>query len=266
MVMAVWAGVSASSAAQSILDSPEDVTAVFRDIDWNSANAIAPLAGRSPRLSLLSGLPTGFLQEPFSLMNDDMLSGDEPDLTRPEDEGLIIALGNYNPSFEWHRQGDPGSLGYYKFFSQVQMFDLGDTTMCLNLQALTPAGYQAGGLNQGPTVFTPSLAWFHDLGEGLAMHGFVGQRVRANGQWDDAFDHGFRAGLACQCPILWQPQADQGLFFFFQAVAYHRNEIDDNGPTTRWDLIPGLHWRVNPDCWMTVGASRQPMVTWSWQF
>ncbi len=32
------------------------------------------------------------------------------------------------------------------------------------------------------------------------------------------------------------------------------------------DLYPGLHWRINDSCWMSVGVSSWNFLTCSWQY
>ena len=41
---------------------------------------------------------------------------------------LSVAMGNDNPYFEFRQPGDPGGIGFYKWYSQVQVFDTGTLT------------------------------------------------------------------------------------------------------------------------------------------
>jgi hypothetical protein len=81
-------------------------------------------------------------------------------------------------------------LGYQKFYSQVQILDLDRTSVCAVFQALTPSGMQSGGLANGPSVLSPSLALFHDMGGGAALQGFVGQDIQANSALRENLERG----------------------------------------------------------------------------
>ena len=67
--------------------------------------------------------------------------------------------------------------------------------------------------------------------------------------------------------LRFQQSPDQGVFFFVQTMAGYRSEFENpNAAPMFWEIVPGIHWRVSPDCWLSIGASRRSLVTWSWQF
>src|SRR5262249_36790903 len=144
---------------------------------------------RTPRLDLL-GLPTGFLREPVGVDDDPTATPTTPG----GDESVLVSVGTYNPYIGWRRPSEPGGLGYAQFYSQVQLLDLGNTSVCLGLRTLMPAGLEQGGVRQGPSLVTPSFAWFHDLGEGVALHGFVGQDITPNSRLRDNLERGMCCG------------------------------------------------------------------------
>jgi hypothetical protein len=229
-----------------------------------------PTSGGTARLRLF-GMPTGFLRDPIGVDSDDPVplfdwTGAKTS-TDDDSAGLLVTMGTYNPFFDMLRPDDPRGLGYYKFHSQMQVLDVGRTSVSLTLQALTPAGVESGGLANGPTILTPAFAWFHDLGAGNALQGYVGQNIHANSQWTDNLGTRIHYGLGVQCPVPgFCPQPDQGLFFFIQAMGRYRCDNRPDGRASVWEVIPGLHWRLNENCWFSVGASRLSLFTWAWQF
>ena len=216
----------------------------------------------TPRVAL-PGMPAGFLVTPLGLEDDDFgkskLDEDDP---LP---GILMQVGNDNPYFDRRWPGQPGGPGYYRVHSQMQMFDLGSTSMCLGLDAWTPAGLQWGGLGNGPTLVKPAFAWFHDLGEGAALQGYVGQNIQANSRWSDSLSDNLEYGMAVQCPCPGLCSPGQGVYFFFQALGrYHEGNNSDR--STTWQMIPGIHWRLTDSFWMSLGAARRGLLTCSWQF
>jgi hypothetical protein len=212
----------------------------------------------------LLGFPTGFLQEPIGVDDDDIGPGGNAAAT----DGMVLTMGTYNPAFDWHWPGETVGLGYYKFYSQVQLLDLRSSSLSLGLEALRPAGQEVGGLAQGPTLLNPSVAWFQELGEGAALHGFLGQHIQANDRWNENFNRCLRCGLAWQYPLLLDGDDDpeQGLFFFVQTVAGYGGNIDRAGRPPTWDVVPGIHWRVSSNSWMSLRGSRHGLFTCAWQF
>src|SRR5207253_8342366 len=176
-VVAIYLALAMSAAAQEpalLFDASLGAPELERMRIWNQPLSLQELGttSRTPRLDLL-GLPTGFLREPVGA--DD----DVPPNPGGDDSGLV-SVGSYNPYLGWRRPSEPGGLGYAQFHSQLQILDRGNTTICLGLRTLMPAGLEAGGIRQGPSLVTPSFAWFHDLGDGAALHGFIGQDITPN--------------------------------------------------------------------------------------
>jgi hypothetical protein len=58
------------------------------------------------------------------------------------------------------------------------------------------------------------------------------------------------------------------MYLFFQALGRYRYDGDPSSQrrTGTWELVPGIHWRMGDNCWMSLGASRFSLLTCSWQF
>jgi hypothetical protein len=241
---------------------------VFPPPGSGSGGTAAP-ASRVARLRLFRMFP-GFLNDPPGLE-----SGDDPaDLSPPsgsssaDSSGFQVAMGPDNPFFDYRWRNDPGGVGYYRLHSQVQLVDVGKTCLCLGLQAVTPAGIAAGGLENGPTVFSPAVAWFQELGEGAALQGFVSKNIRAQAGWTDDLESSIHYGVALQYALpglSFSP--GHSIHVFVEALGRYRYE-GETGPnrSVTWEVIPGLHWRVGERWWMSVGAARTHILTCSWQF
>jgi hypothetical protein len=220
-------------------------------------------AGRSARPRLI-GLPSSSFSVPLDGTD---APADDADDAADDFAGLHVAYGTYNPFFELRHPGDPGGVGYNKFRSHLQLFDLGAGTLSLGLQAVTPAGLQAGGLQNGPTYVMPTVAWFRDLGAGTALQGYVGQNIQANARWADNLDTGFQYGMAIQTPVPGTASdGDQGVFLFLQALGRYRIDTRQEGRPMLWEFVPGVQWRLNTNCWMSVGASRYNFLNCAWQY
>ena len=229
--------------------------------------------GRTPRLQLFR-MPTGFLANPLDLVSDDDRAFDnDPAFAKSANDDdlsfLLVSVGQHAPNLDMFRHGDPGGLGYYRLHSQVQIFDFGTSSLCIGLQAYTPTGLAYGGsFNNGPTIVTPALAGFQELGDEIGIHAFISQPVAANSHWRDNLQTGLRCGLAVQRPV---PgvlcNQDQGLFLFVQGLAQcQTGGFHEVGRASNWEIIPGVQWRVNTGCWLSVGVSHYNFVSCSWQF
>jgi hypothetical protein len=242
-----------------------DYAALLRK-EWNLSDAAAT-PSRTARLQMFR-MPTGFYAIPLSLVPEDDPPPEDP-YARPEDDfaGLQVVYGNYVPYLDMPRRGDPGGFGYYKVHSQMQLYDAASTNICLAVRALAPMGLQCGGVN-GPTYFSPALACFHDLGEGTALHAFVGQDLAATARWRDQLHSSIRCGLAVQHPLLLMSNGgDQGLFVFVQALGQYRQDTYRNDlRSTSWEVIPGVQYRINSACWMSMGISRYQFMSCAWQY
>jgi hypothetical protein len=191
---------------------------------------------------------------------------------------LQVVMGSYNPFFDFQRPGDPGGVGYYKLHSQMLLLDNSCSGLCMGLQAVTPAGLEADGVAGGPTVVSPNLGWYYEPGGGTAIQGFVGKQVRARSGWTDNLGGDVRYGIALQHPVpCYDSTASQNLQMFIEALGRYRPNLDTaRGNPTKWDLLPGLHWRLNDSWWMSGGVlmpingshldSRFWQITCSWQF
>ena len=235
--------------------------------EWSLLDATTPT--RTPKLQMFR-MPSGFLAAPLGLVSEDDPPPEDPFVKADEDDlaFMRITYGNHVPYLDMHKRGDPGGFGYYKIHSQMQIFDLGPTNVSVAVQAVTPMGLQAGGVANGPTVLSPALACFHDFGDGAAVHAFIGQHIAANARWREQLHTGFNCGLAVQHPVPFTPfSADQGLFVFLQAMAQYRTDgFRADGRATTWDVIPGLQYRLNTACWMSMGLSRYHFLAWTWQY
>src|SRR5262249_44090191 len=150
------------------------------DRDWWTGRPDDGDAGRRPRVRLFR-MPTGFLLNPVSIDPDPSTVLNGPDALPPAsgaDLGLLplqAAMGADNPFFDFRRPGDPGGLGYYRWFTQVQLFEDDGGGCTLALQAVRPAGLEFNGVDGGPAVFSPALASFRVLGAGVATPRFAGR-------------------------------------------------------------------------------------------
>jgi hypothetical protein len=177
-----------------------------------------------------------------------------------------VVVREDNPYFDLRQPDDPGGVGFHRLHSQLQLLESGTTSVCLNLQAVAPAGSASGGAPDGPTVFTPGLAVFQELGGGTALQGFVGQHIWANGAGEPP-GQSVQYGMGVQWPVLGLGGREQGLYLFMQALGRYQYEGERlSGRAANWEFVPGVHWRVHEKCWFSLGASRTSLLTCSWQF
>jgi len=226
----------------------------------------------TPRLRMF-GMPTGFLAVPYWLEDeDDARLVNDPvyvAMCQKADDmnNVQVSLGMDNPFFDLRRPGSVGGVGYYQIYSQVQVVDSGKTSMCLNLQAYTPAGVQFGGLANGPSYVCPALSFFHDLGWGTALQGFVSENISTGAGWEDNWNRKMFYGMAWQCPLAWDRTSPQGLFFFVQALG-HANYDPAHSTATHpaMMVLPGLQWRLGDNCWLSLGGSQHGLLSCFWRF
>jgi hypothetical protein len=255
---------------QPILEKPRVPLKLFGPDGGGGSGA----PSQTPRLALL-GMQAGFLTNPLGIDPDEDLAPGYADETGRGKEGdldfLQFTFGTYNPYLDLRRPGDPGGVGYYRIYSQLQLFDAGKTSVCVALNAYTPAGLEAGGVANGPSHVVPGLACFHDLGSGTAFQGYVGQNIQANSRWTERMNSGFHCGMAIQHPVPGTtPTADQGLFLFFEALGRYRFDTGTgrttDGRTVLWEFVPGVQMRLNSNCWMSLGASRYNFLSCFWRY
>jgi hypothetical protein len=221
-------------------------------------------SGRSTPARLFR-MPAGYLADPVGLDSDDDNPAvlDDPAYTSgsPLDRGwdsrLGAAFGTDNPFLDFRGPGDPGGVGYYRLYAQYQLFRDGSTSLCLGVRAFAPAGLESDGVANGPTVFSPHLAWYHEWESGTALHGFVGKDVAARPGWDDELGHRLRYGLAIQSPLPVVPAASgQCLHLFVEALGTSGRLTDtfQHRPAA-WGLIPGLYYQWHDNWWMSSGVA-----------
>src|SRR5262249_1446805 len=161
----------------------------------------------------------GYITEPINAGDNDTTPPTE-NATLPANDNdssgkLQVVAGNDNPYFDLRRPGDPGGVGYFRVHSQLQVLDTGKTGATLGLRAAPPAWLEFDGLQEGPTVVAPNLAWYYDLGSGAALHGFVGKNVRAGGGWTDNLGRNVEYGLAVHRPVPMPDGSPSRNFFLF---------------------------------------------------
>ncbi len=216
-------------------------------------------SGKAPRIRLFR-METGFLSDPVGLDTDDdnpALLGDPAALPDASADGRLgLVLGVDNPFFDFQAPGDPGGVGYYKVYTQYQLLDSTSTCLSVGFQAFTPAGLEGDGLANGPTVVKPTLACSHEWEDGTAIHGFIGKPVPARAGWTDGLERGLNYGIAFQSPLVTQPGGcGRGLHMFIEALGNsHRQWSGTQPPVVNWEVIPGLHWQVRENWWLSSGV------------
>lgn len=246
-----------------------------------------PAPTSSPNRFALFRMPVGFLSDPVGLDSDDdptPAEGSLPDNDMTPSR-VQVTLGNDNQHFDFRSANDPGGFGYFTIHSQYQLIDNGGTSFCVNLRAVTPAGQDNDGLIQGPTVFSPAMALYQDLGNGSALHGFVSSNVRAGTEWSDQVERHYRYGLAVQSPLT-DPTGIMtfgSVHLFVEALGRYQTDsytysssAPGQRPVNPWEVLPGLHWQLHENCWMSgglivpLGSSRSENNLWhitcSWKF
>ena len=226
-------------------------------------------------------MPVGFLTNPVGLDSDDddppagLESATAPSF--PGEDRLQLILGQDNPFFDFRYPGDPGGVGYYRLHTQYQLLDSSTSGLCLGLRAVTPAGLESDGLARGHTILTPALAWYQDLGIG-SLHGYVGKNLRATNGWTDSLERSIHYGLALQEPIPGLSSGSIGsVHFFVETLGRQKSSPDLAGrPPFNWEVLPGLHWQVGENWWMSgglllpMGGARLETNLWqitcSWRF
>ena len=252
----------------------EDVIDWGRDsiLPWDTdaeAAAASANAARPNRIRLF-GITPGFLSNPVGLSEPD-----EPATNDPADAGpdwLTVTMGPDNPFFDLRQPGDPGGVGYYRVHTQVQLFDSPNTGCAVSCQAVKPAGRDNDGLEDGPTVVSPAVSLFHALDDGTAIQGFVGKNVNLNSNWAGQLNQSVQYGMAVQHPILpTAPDGSGNLFVFVEALGrYHYDAVAGPGTANGLEVLPGLHWQMAPNWWMSGGVvlpvNTAPSSVNQWQF
>jgi hypothetical protein len=225
---------------------------------------------RVARIPLLH-MPAGFPCEPLGLEANDDPAGagtSETGPPLPEPSPMQVWMGLDNPFFDYRWRNDPGGVGYYKLCSQMQLFDEGKTYVCLALQAVTPAGLEAGGVADGPTVFVPAVAWFQELGFGSALQGFVAKSIHARSGWTGDLENRIHYGMALQCAVPGLcTDSRNGLHLYLEALGRFRYDGENApGRPMTLELIPGIHWQLADRWRLSFGAARTHVLTCQWHF
>jgi hypothetical protein len=226
-------------------------------------------------------MPTGFASDPVGAdLDADQVPADAgtPAATDDPDLPVQAALYSDNPYFDFRRPGDVGGPGFYRIYTQVQLFETDSTGCTLGLQAVTPAGLENDGLADGPTAFYPNLALVHEPFDGVAVAGFVGKSLRARPGWEDHMGHSLHYGVAvAQALPCLDTLALPRVHLFLEALGRYRVDGEASaGGQPVWELLPGLHWQMRENWWLTGGVLmplNAPLrdlnvwqVTCSWQF
>ncbi len=239
---------------------------------WNTLDSAAPARPKANRIQLFRIVP-GFLSDPVGLDTDD------PTDATPDNgpDWLQVSMGNYNPYFDIRRPGDPGTVGYYKLHSQVQVVDTGTTSVALALQAVTPAGFDQDGIQDGPTIVSPSLGLFHTLDDGTGFQGFVSKNMNlATSGVSGSLQRNVQYGVAVQRPVLDTGPNKIGSFYLFvEALGRYRydatstSSVNASASPAIWEMVPGVHWRMTENVWLSGGllmpVNEQPTATHLWQ-
>jgi hypothetical protein len=267
---------------------PATGTAQLPDLlpsDWPSGDPVLPRgtdlygstnspAFRPHRLRLFRMTP-GFLSDPVGLDQDDPTPpGTIPPVVDPGPEWVTVAMGNDNPFFDFRRPGDPGGVGYYRVHTQVQLFETTSTGCAVGLQAVTPAGLEMAGINDGPTVLTPAFSLFHYLDDGTGLHCFLGKHVNFNMPLGSRLRHAWQYGVAVQRPLSsTQSEGFTNVYWFVEALGRYRYDPGAAADPSRaniWEVLPGVQWKVSENWWISGGvilpvSSSSPTDTRLWQ-
>jgi hypothetical protein len=193
------------------------------------------------------------------------------------DTRLQLSVGADNPFFDFRRPGDPGGVGYYKLHSQFLLVDAPSSGVSVGLEAVTPAGLEADGISQGPTILSPNFGWFYEVAQGTAIQGFVGKNLRTRPGWSDALERDVQYGVALHSPFPGSERDSAAVHFFLEALGRYRFDGDPSVRTTgTWKLVPGIHCQITDSWWLSGGLlmplvsprmdSRLWQLTCSWHF
>jgi hypothetical protein len=237
-----------------------------RDVDIMAMRSNEPFAAyRSSRIHLFN-MPSALPGDPLGIMPDSDLYADDAAGSTGEspDDRFQLVFGADNPFFDLRRHGDPGGVGYYRMYSQMCVLDSSRWSLSMVLQGVTPAGLEADGIATGPTILSPSLASYYELAPGTGIHAFIGKDVEAHSGWTREVRQDIRYGVALQTPC---PSLEEGVFngvhLYLEALGRYRVDDSGNRPPPKFDVLPGLHWQVSDNWWMT-GGLLMPLSSQRW--
>jgi hypothetical protein len=206
-------------------------------------------APRPDRIRLFRIVP-GFLSDPVGLEDDSTLGPDGvPVKTDDGPSWLQLAVGNDNPFLDVRYPGDPGGIGYTKVHSQLQLFELPTTSCAIGFRAVTPAGAEQGGVEDGPTVTNPAT-----------LTDTLGRASQLN--------RSMQYGMAVQRTLL--PE-ENSVFWFVEALGRYRYDTTTPGTTqASMEVLPGMHLKLNESWWLSGGVilpvtQNRPMDGHLWQ-
>jgi hypothetical protein len=199
-----------------------------------------------------------FATDPVGLDGgDDTLPDEKLPEPDPGPDWLNISYGNDNPYFDFRQRGDPGGLGFYRVWTQVQLLDLDRTSCSLAFQAVTPAGQENNGLPDylGPKVVSPGLSLFHSFDEETALQGYVGKHVPLQYSGTGYVQKDLQYGMALQRSLAGLPALDpfKNLYVSVGALGQYRLERDATRPPMVWEVMPGVQWKMADNCWVSGG-------------
>lgn len=250
------------------------------------------IRNRANRIAL-PGITPGFVADPLGLLDDfnptnpGQVNRQLDNVTQVDLDWFNISIGNDNPYLEVRQPGSPGGIGYYRVSTQMQVIDSTSTSFAFVVQAFTPAGLQNFGLNQGATTFCPSMSFFHNLSDGLAIQGFVGENMHMRTNLSGGLGQNVQGGIAIQRAIMPLASNQSNLYFFMEGLGRYRFESMGSGGyvstssapaynSARLDVLPGLQWKPSDTMSfssgyvMPVGANRTDpthlQITCSLQF
>jgi hypothetical protein len=252
------------------------------DASSGSGGETAP-TGRAARFQMFR-MPAGFIHDPAGLdMDDDPFQEADPACSpgsdAPGDLPFGASFGADNPYFDVRLPGDPGGLGYQRVHTQYQVIGDRFTSMCLGFQAFMPAGLENNGLINAPTIISPNLSLFHEWENGLAVQGFIGKTLPARAGWTDNFlRRSVHCGLGFQSPLPGLAGSSMpDVHWFVEALGSVQRMPGSAAPAAPFlGVIPGLHWRLRDNWWMSSGVvlpvgttHYEPgkiQITCSWRF
>jgi hypothetical protein len=236
---------------------------------------------RNNRIRLFRIEP-GFLTDPIGVIDDDPPPSGPgiPNSKDSDADWINITLGNDNPYFDFRQRGDPGGLGFYRINTQVQLFDTNRTACSIGFKAFAPAGLESNGLpdNQGNKVIAPALSLYHALDEGTAVQGYVSKNVLVQQGGPAPLQQNLHYGMALQRSLSTMgPETLRNIYLSVGALGQYRfdnttTNIAATRPPLSWDVLPGLHWKVADNCWVSggvllpVGPNRAEFGNGNWQF
>jgi hypothetical protein len=217
-------------------------------------------APRPDRIRLFRIMP-GFLSDPVGL-EDDTTPGPDGVPVKTDDgpNWLQLAVGNDNPFLDVRYPGDPGGIGYTRVHTQLQLFELPATSCAIGFRAVTPAGAEQGGVEDGPTVISPAFSLFHALDDGTAFQGFISKNLHvANpANLTDTLGHAsqlnrsMQYGMAVQRTLL--PE-ENSVFWFVEALGRYRYDTTTPGTAqASMEVLPGMHLKLNDSWWLSGGV------------